>query len=152
MFLYKTIATFFGIGYIGKGSGTVAAFVVCLFIYACITYNIYSNDAALVVSLLIFIIGALSATQVEKIWEKDSKRIVIDEVFGMLVSLLFLRITLVTIVIAFVLFRFFDIYKPLGIKKAELLPDGWGVMADDLLAGIYANIVLQILCIFIFKK
>ncbi len=150
MFLYKTIATFFGIGYIGKGSGTIAALVTCIFIYACITYNIYSNGVALAVSLLVFIIGALSATQVEKIWEKDSKRIVIDEVFGMLVSLLFLPVSLITIVIAFILFRFFDIVKPLGIKKAELLPDGWGVMADDLVAGIYANIVLQVY--FIFSK
>jgi len=144
MFLYKTIATFFGIGYIGKGSGTVAALVTCILIYACAVFDMYSNGMALVISLLVYITGALSATQVEKIWEKDSKRIVIDEVFGMLVSLLFLPVTLISILIAFVLFRLFDIFKPLGIKKAELLPAGWGVMTDDLVAGVYANIVLQV--------
>jgi len=48
------------------------------------------------------------------------------------------------ILIGFVLFRLFDIYKPLGIKKLEAIPKGWGVMLDDVLAGIYSNIVLQI--------
>ena len=46
---------------------------------------------------------------------------------------------------AFVLFRFFDMVKPLFIRRAESLPSGWGVMADDLLAGIYANIILHLL-------
>ena len=52
--------------------------------------------------------------------------------------------------LGFILFRFFDIVKPLFIRKLETLPDGWGVMADDLLAGIYANSAVQIL-IFILR-
>jgi phosphatidylglycerophosphatase A len=52
-----------------------------------------------------------------------------------------------TIVAAFVLFRFFDIVKPLGIRQLEKISNGWGVMMDDILAGVYANIVLQVLII-----
>lgn len=146
MFLHKTIASFFGIGYIGKGSGTVAAFVVAVLVFMSIKVNLYNPYVALVLSFFVFILGAFSATQTEKVWGKDSKRIVIDEVFGMLVSVLFLPLSLVTILAGFILFRFFDIYKPLGIKKMERLPAGWGVMADDLLAGIYSNLVLQVFC------
>ena len=79
--------------------------------------------------------------------EMELNKIVIDEVFGMTISLLFLPINFITIVIAFVLFRFFDILKPLGIRKAEKLKNGWGVMVDDLVAGIYSNIIIQILII-----
>jgi len=55
-----------------------------------------------------------------------------------------MRINWKYIATAFMLFRFFDITKPLYIRKAEDLPGGWGVMADDVLAGIYSNILLQI--------
>jgi phosphatidylglycerophosphatase A len=61
----------------------------------------------------------------------------------MCISLLFVPITVQWIVTALVLFRFFDIVKPLYIRKAEALPGGWGVMTDDILAGVYSNIVLQ---------
>ena len=49
------------------------------------------------------------------------------------------------IITAFILFRFFDIAKPLFIRRLEKLPRGWGVMADDLLAGIYANLIMQVI-------
>jgi phosphatidylglycerophosphatase A len=62
----------------------------------------------------------------------------------MCISLLFLPVTLATAGAGLLLFRFFDIVKPFYINKAEKLPGGWGVMADDLLAGIYTNILLQV--------
>jgi len=68
---------------------------------------------------------------------------VIDEVAGMCISLLFIPVTLKYIIIALVLFRFFDIVKPLFIKKMEIPPGGWGIILDDVLAGIYSNIALQ---------
>ena len=55
------------------------------------------------------------------------------------------RIHIFTFIAAFILFRFFDIAKPLGIRQLENIKGGWGVMLDDVLAGVYANIVLQIL-------
>jgi phosphatidylglycerophosphatase A len=70
--------------------------------------------------------------------------VVIDEIAGMCVSLLFIPVTVGYVAAAFILFRFFDIVKPLYIRRTEKLPKGWGVMLDDVVAGIYANILLQI--------
>jgi phosphatidylglycerophosphatase A len=66
-------------------------------------------------------------------------------VAGMMITLLFLPMTLKYVLAGLVLFRFFDIAKPLFIRKMELLPKGWGVMADDVLAGIYAHVLLAII-------
>ena len=63
--------------------------------------------------------------------------------------MMFVPFTWINVMIGFVLFRFFDIAKPLGIRKMESLESGIGVMADDMLAGIYSNIVLQIIIYFI---
>ncbi|MBK7669693.1 MAG: phosphatidylglycerophosphatase A [Sphingobacteriaceae bacterium] len=130
-----------------KGAGTVASLITCGFIYLYVTFHLYSNIRFLFLNLVLFIIGVFVSKEAEKSWGKDSNKIVIDEVFGMTISLLFLPINFITIVIAFVLFRFFDILKPLGIRKAEKLKNGWGVMVDDLVAGIYSNIIIQILII-----
>lgn len=95
-------------------------------------------------------IGIMSADRVEEIWGKDHNRVVIDEVAGMCITLLFVPLKWQYTLIGLVLFRFFDILKPFGIRKLEELPGGWGVMADDVLAGIYANIILQLVMVFEF--
>lgn len=94
-------------------------------------------------SVLFFITGVIAANKVERSWGKDNKRVVIDEVMGMTVSLLFLPINLATLTLGLLLFRFFDICKPLYIRRMEDLKGGWGVMMDDLLAGVYANLLLR---------
>jgi phosphatidylglycerophosphatase A len=83
----------------------------------------------------------------EAAWGKDSYRIVIDEVAGMCLTLLFVPVSWQTVTIGLVLFRFFDIAKPFYIRKMEKLNGGWGVMMDDMLAGLYSNIILQIIVI-----
>ena len=95
--------------------------------------------------LVSFFGGVIIATIAERIWEHDSGKIVIDELLGMLVALFLLPHKLLYYTLSLILFRFFDIVKPLFIRKLEKLPSGWGVMADDLLAGIYANLAVQIL-------
>ncbi|GAB2572822.1 hypothetical protein GCM10027190_23540 [Spirosoma areae] len=87
--------------------------------------------------------GIWSATVVEQPWGKDSYRVVIDEIAGMSLSLLFVPIHLKSLLAGLFLFRLFDILKPLGIRRLEKLGGGWGVMLDDLLAGLYTNLVLQ---------
>ncbi len=144
MLLYRIIATFFGIGYIGKGAGTVAALFVCVLLYAGIVYGLQSGTLLLFISVAVLIAGIIAAGKVEKSWGKDNKRVVIDEVLGMTVSVLFLPVNIATLLAGFVLFRFFDIRKPLYIRRLEKLNGGWGVMLDDLLAGIYTNVVLQL--------
>jgi phosphatidylglycerophosphatase A len=145
MFIHKMLSTGLGIGYIGKGAGTVAALATCIIWY--ITWSgflLHPVSSAIVVTLLVCIIGVWSSDRVEALWGKDSSRVVIDEVAGMCIALLFVPVSLSNVCIAFLLFRFFDIVKPLYIRRLENLKGGWGVMADDALAGIYANLVMQV--------
>lgn len=142
--LHKIIATSLGIGYVGKGGGTVAAVFTCVCWYFWHSYSAPSEWLTVGVTLFITLIGIISSDAVEPFWGKDDKKVVIDEVAGMCISLLFLPATSAYILAGLILFRFFDIVKPLYIRKAEKLPGGWGVMFDDVLAGICANILLQI--------
>lgn len=133
------IATAGGIGFLRKGAGTVAAVAFCIIWYFFPIGYVY--QVLLLVALLAA--GTWSATRMETVWEHDSNRIVIDEVAGMMITLAFLPNEGAYIITGCVLFRFFDIVKPLGIGRAELLPRGLGVMADDVLAGVYAHLILQ---------
>jgi phosphatidylglycerophosphatase A len=146
----KLIASIFGIGYIRKGGGTVAAAFAVL-----IWWLLFRNDGTqyaiqIGVTLAVTLLGVWAGNIVEPEWGKDSYRVVIDEVAGMFISILFVPVEWKWLLIGFVLFRFFDIAKPLFIRRMEVLKGGWGVMMDDVVAGIYANIVLQIIIV-IFK-
>lgn len=146
MQFYKLIATGLGIGYIGKGAGTVAALATALLWYLFLSGSVDGSFAVPSgITLVIIAVGVWSADGVEALWGKDHNRVVIDEVAGMCVTLLFLPISIKYTVIGFFLFRFFDIAKPLFIRRLESLKGGWGVMADDILAGIYSNLVMQII-------
>lgn len=78
---------------------------------------------------------------------KDPGQIVVDEIAGFFVTVAFLPLTWTTLVAGFFLFRLFDITKPPPCRQAEALPGGLGIVADDLLAGVYANLSIRILCI-----
>lgn len=144
--IQKLVASFLGIGYL-KGGGTITA-VMCCLLWWWVQANGAFSIVMIPVTMLLTITGIWCATKVAPDWGKDSSRVVIDEAAGMCVSLLFVPVTLSCIVAGLLLFRFFDIVKPLFIRKTEALPDGWGVMADDILAGIYTNIILQVLVYF----
>lgn len=146
----KLIASWFGVGYI-KGGGTIAAAITCVLVYFFWQVPAGQNIwLFLAITIIINAIGIYVGNQVEPFWGKDSYRVVIDEVGGMLVALLFIHPNTYALIGGFVLFRFFDMVKPLYIRKMENLPAGTGVMMDDILAGVYSNIVLQILLL-IFK-
>ncbi|WP_345953915.1 phosphatidylglycerophosphatase A [Mucilaginibacter sp. PAMB04168] len=145
MNLNKIIASIFGVGYI-KGGGTVAAVITCLVIYLLRPTDVFEHIWVLpLATVLVTLTGIHTGNQVEADWGKDSSRVVIDEVAGQMIALLFVPLTNFNLIVALILFRFFDIVKPLGIRKMEKLPAGTGVMMDDVLAGVYANIVLQII-------
>jgi phosphatidylglycerophosphatase A len=74
---------------------------------------------------------------------EDPGIVVVDEVVGMWTSLLFLPFTVGTAALAFVLFRVLDVIKPYPARDLEALPGGWGIMSDDLMAGVYANLALR---------
>ena len=107
-----------------------------------------SNEKALLFAIfntVIFALGVLASDRTCKLLQaKDPRKIVIDEVSGQLISLspLLVSPTPLSVLIAFLLFRIFDIFKPYPIRKLEHLPGGLGVMADDVLAGVYAAVLV----------
>jgi phosphatidylglycerophosphatase A len=143
MLFHKLFSTSFGIGYIGKGAGTIAAIACCMCWYAAWVGGYPPLLLSIIITAAITVIGVWSSGVVEKLWGKDPSRVVIDEVSGMAISLLFVPVSVKYLLFALILFRFFDIAKPMFIRKMESLPGGWGIMADDVLAGIYANILVN---------
>jgi phosphatidylglycerophosphatase A len=142
------LSTCFGLGYTPKGGGTLASIACCIVWYFAGVGHDHSWPyvwTTVLVTALILAIGIWSAGLMEYKWGKDSYRIVIDEVAGMCFSLLFIPVKWQYVLCGLVLFRFFDIAKPLGIRKTEDLKGGWGVMIDDMLAGLYSNLILQAL-------
>ena len=142
--MFKIISSVFGIGYL-KGGGTVVAVACCLGLYLARAGGVAPLPGpAVLLTAGLLAVGTLAAQRVEAAWGKDSSRVVIDEVAGMWISLLFVPVTGTRLLVGLVLFRFFDIVKPLFIRNMERLPGGIGVMMDDVLAGIYCNILLQV--------
>ena len=89
------------------------------------------------------------ADRAQKIWGNDAKRITIDEFAGMLITLMGLPTIWWIYLIAYFVFRFFDVLKPPPARQLESLPGGWGITADDVAAGIYANIFMRLLLLFV---
>ena len=143
----KAIASCLGIGYI-KGGGTIAAVVTCAIIWL-LWYAVVSPWMFLLAGIGITLLGVFVGDKVEPYWGKDSYRVVIDEVAGMWITMLFIPPNFWLLIIGLVLFRFFDILKPLYIRKMEAIPGGWGVMMDDVLAGVYSNMILQLIVFWI---
>lgn len=141
--IHLLIASAGGIGYVGKGGGTIAALAYCI-IWMLLPAAYVHTSWQLLVTVGLIIIGIWSSNIVDGIWGKDSNKVVIDEVAGMAITLLYVPQNIWYLIISLAAFRFFDIVKPLGIKKTEELPKGWGVMADDILAGIYALTLIQL--------
>ncbi|PCJ22754.1 MAG: phosphatidylglycerophosphatase A [Flavobacteriales bacterium] len=152
-FIYKLFATALGSGYSPFAPGTAGTIVGCIALWLFHKCGLISTITTpfLFIGLIVIttILGIIAADKLEKEWGKDPSKIVIDEVIGIWITMMFVPFTGINLLIGFILFRFFDIAKPLGIRKLENLGGGIGVMADDMLAGIYANIVLQIIIYFI---
>jgi phosphatidylglycerophosphatase A len=142
----KLLASGLGIGYIRKGGGTVASIACCLGLYLILPQGgTLPVPLTLLMTGGLLVLGTIVSTRVERHWGKDNYRVVIDEIAGMWISMIFLPITVSSLLIGLVLFRVFDIYKPFFIRKMENLPGGSGVMMDDVLAGIYTNLLLQVI-------
>jgi phosphatidylglycerophosphatase A len=137
------ISTCLGIGYTPKGGGTLASAICCaIWYFAWKPGNINGYGPSLATFLLL-VAGVWSSGRMESAWGKDNYRIVIDEVVGMCCTLLFVPLQWPYMVAGLILFRVFDIAKPLYIRRMETWKGGWGVMMDDVLAGLYSNLILQ---------
>ncbi|MCP4726285.1 MAG: phosphatidylglycerophosphatase A [bacterium] len=120
-------------------AGTALCFLVFWFIPG------LSVIEHIITTAVLIVLGVISSNHLEKHLEKDSSIITIDEIAGMAIALIMLPKSVFIWLAAFVLFRLFDIFKPPPIKSLEFLPGGFGVMGDDIAAGIYANLCCQII-------
>jgi phosphatidylglycerophosphatase A len=141
--LSKIIATFLGVGYSPLAPGTIASFlVILLYRYYLYTWN---WPVYLGVLVLIFIFGALaSSVHAETIKKQDPRSVVIDEVLGQLIVLFRMPPTWPLLIASLLLFRMLDILKPYLIKKSENFPRGWGIMMDDVVAGVCSGIIINL--------
>ncbi|MEG8947326.1 phosphatidylglycerophosphatase A family protein [Rosettibacter firmus] len=141
-FIEKIFGSGFYTGYIRKASGTFAS-LLAIFIFLIPGFE---NPTLMIFLISIFIIiGVDIAIKFEKVYGNDPKEFTLDEVIGMWISLLFIPKKVWYIFMAFLIFRFMDIVKPFPIRKSESLKHGWGVIIDDVLAGIYTFIIIQII-------
>jgi phosphatidylglycerophosphatase A len=137
------IATFFGAGYGKPGPGTWGS-VATVLLWAVFSYTLHPSTLTLTLALLAAIAVALvagvpAATIVARAsGRKDPQIVVIDEVAGQAITLLGCPFDLHHALICLVLFRLFDMTKPPPVRQLESLPEGWGIVVDDVAAGLYA--------------
>lgn len=140
--IMKHLATLGFIGYLPIAPGTFGSAVTMLF------FMLFkpSISANIIFLLLIIPVGIIASKKAEEmLGERDSRHIVIDEVGGYALSVLLLPNNLTTYIVAFFLFRFFDVLKPPPIRYLERsISGGTGIMLDDLIAAIYTNITIQL--------
>lgn len=145
MWLHKAIVTVLGLGYAPIAPGTFGAMGGVILVGAYHHFNWPLSTLILLFYIIAFaLVGIWSTDKVIPHWGDDPSKVVVDELVGYLITLLFVPLSWTNILIAFVLFRFFDILKPLGIRSIdEKIKGGTGVMLDDVLAGVYASLVLH---------
>lgn len=141
--------TFLGIGLLPGGPGTWAALATAIIWYfAARGAHAASGSvsiATLVAAIIVTLIGIPAASIVEReSGRQDPGHVVIDEVAGQLVALIFAACDIGHAALAFVLFRIFDIWKPQPVRRLERLHGGLGIMMDDVAAGVYALIIVLI--------
>ncbi|MCL4847569.1 MAG: phosphatidylglycerophosphatase A [Acidobacteria bacterium] len=136
------VATCLGAGYAPFAPGTVGS-AVGLLVYAAVrAAGGGAVEAAAVV--VVFAVGVWASSVAERHFGRtDPGPVVVDEVAGMLVTLLFVPVSVTGAILAFLLFRVFDVVKPYPANRLERLHGGFGIMADDVMAGVYANVVLR---------
>jgi phosphatidylglycerophosphatase A len=125
----KIYATFFGVGYFPIAPGTAASFIVVI-LYKFFLYKL-SWPLYLAAALVIYITGVVASSRYSSDLKiEDPRTVVIDEVLGQLLAVFLLEPT--------------DVLKPFLIKKAEKFSQGWGIMLDDIVAGLYAAIIINL--------
>lgn len=142
--IIKFLASGFYTGYFPVAPGTIGSLVGIL---ACFILQDVPFTTYVIVVILTLIAGIYISGEAEKIYQtKDSSHIVIDEIAGIFFTFIYLPKGISFLLAGFVAFRFFDILKPFPIRLIdEKIKGGWGIMFDDVLAGIYANILIRLI-------
>lgn len=142
------IGTTLGAGFCPVAPGTAGA-VVGVAVWALLQWWLAAPVlmCTMVALCVVFtLLGAWSAGHLERFWGQDPSRVVMDETVGVWIPLVIVAPgQWWQALAALLLFRFFDIVKPLGVRRMEDIPGGWGVMADDVLAGVYSLLILALL-------
>jgi len=142
------VATFFGIGRLHPGPGTWASAATVL-IWAAVAHQLspaLRTPVAVAVATLVTLIGIPAATRVARASAaKDPQFVVIDEVAGQLIALIAVPLAWKTFLAGLILFRAFDIVKPPPVRQLERLPEGAGIVLDDVAAGIFALLAMHLL-------
>jgi phosphatidylglycerophosphatase A len=138
--LHVIVSTFFGIGYLPFIPGTFGSIAGVFLFFLMRDVRVYAA-----VNALIVVAGFLTGGKTEKFFnKKDPSRVVIDEVAGMLLTLACVPPRITMVIIAFFLFRLLDTVKPYPADRLQQLKGSAGIMVDDIVAAVYANIVLQV--------
>ena len=141
------IATFFGIGRLRPGPGTWGS-ATTVVLWAASAYALapgLRTSAAIACAILITLIGIPAATQVARgAGAKDPQFVVIDEVAGQMVAMIGVPLAWKSFLAGFILFRVFDIVKPPPVRQLEAIPEGAGIVLDDIAAGLYALVVMHL--------
>ncbi|HEU5233653.1 MAG TPA: phosphatidylglycerophosphatase A [Terriglobales bacterium] len=139
------VGTFFGIGHMHRGPGTWAAGATVLLWRLGAQRATHTALIALLTAILVTLIGVPASTRVAReSGIKDPGFVVIDEVAGQMFALIIAPLRWKYLLLSFILFRCFDIFKPPPLRALERLPEGIGIMVDDVGAGLYSLLVLAI--------
>jgi phosphatidylglycerophosphatase A len=145
------VATFFGTGFGKPGPGTWASLATCLLWGGLARFAAPESHRvdATIIAFIVTAVGIPAATRVARALGKaDPSKVVIDEVAGQMIALVGVPINWKCLLSGLILFRVFDITKPFPIRRLERLPEGFGIMFDDVGAGLYALGCIQLLLYF----
>ena len=146
--LITILASFFYLGYSPIAPGTMGTIGAIPLYYLLTAY--LTNIQYLIAAIILTVFGIIISFKAVALYnEDDAKEIVIDEVVGYLVTMILIAPNTLNIVLGFFLFRFFDIVKPFPVRRFERLRGGYGVVMDDVVAGIMACLTLHIINYFI---
>ena len=140
MIFWRIASTFFYLGKLPVAPGSFGSFAaLLLWLFLPLDYSIQSMAV-----IIFFIIGIISSSKIAKeLNDLDPPEIIIDEVVGMGIALFMLPHNLILYSLAFIIFRIFDIFKPSFIFTIQKLPNGWGIMLDDVMAGAFTWLICQ---------
>ena len=140
----KYFATLFGIGFISLAPGTIGSLFAILIWYVFIDF--FSIFYFIIIFLFVLSVSFyFTDIYLDNYKKKDPSEVIVDEFLGQSIPLLFIvNFNIYEVLIAFVTFRFFDIYKIYPINKMEDLKGSYGVILDDIVAGIYSLIILML--------
>lgn len=140
-FITKFIGSGFFSGYAPFATGTAGSAIGIAFFFIPDFSNVYTLIPS---TVILFIIGGLAAGKMEKVYGQDPGIVTVDEIVGMWLSLWFIPFSYLNLALAFILFRILDILKPYPAGEFDKRSGGWNIMLDDVIAGLYTNIIIQV--------